>query len=249
LLLQATKGVIARQQVRIPRMNQQTTASTGEGVDQSTLPMRSRLRERMKRELREIALEMFIEHGFDNVSSEQIARKAGVSQRTFYRMFETKEEVLLAWLDHYSPPITRALRDAPSDLPPLEALRVAFIESARIREAGRTERDALVLRLIAQSARLRASYSERIRLWARDLAVILADRAGSTLASDPGPLIWATAAFAASTAGNDWALEFGEEDALSDLAMTLSTAFDRLSAMMSPPPASKPAAARRRKRV
>jgi AcrR family transcriptional regulator len=163
-------------------------------------------------------------------------------------MFETKEEVLLAWLDHYAPPITQALRDAPLGLSPLEALRVAFVQSADVSDAGRRERDLLVLRLVSQSARLRASYSERIRTWARDLAEILAERASSTLAADPGPSIWAAVAFAAATAGNDWALEFGEGEERIDPSATLGATFDRLSAILSPPAGPKPAA-RRRKRA
>jgi AcrR family transcriptional regulator len=230
-------------------MNTRTSVSKKANVGEPALPMRSRLRERMKTELREIALEMFIEHGFDNVSSEQIAKRAGVSQRTFYRMFETKEEVLLAWLDHYAPPVIQALRDAPGGLPPLEALRMAFIEPTRTSDRGRQERDGLVLRLIAQSARLRAGYSERVRLWAKDLAAIMAERSGSTLASDPGPAIWAAVAFAAVTVANDWALELPSEDAIGDPADTVSIAFDRLSAIMSPSSGSKSAASARRKRA
>jgi AcrR family transcriptional regulator len=229
-------------------MNNHMTVTEGQNVDRPTLPMRSRLREQMKLELREVALELFIEQGFDDVSSEQIAKKAGVSQRTFYRMFETKEEVLLAWLDHYAPSIMQALRDAPAALSPLEALRTAFIASTETKEPGRRERDMLVLRLINQSARLRASYSERVRSWARDIASILAERAGTTLSNDPSSAILAAAAFAATTAGNDWQAEFGSEDTLSDTATTLNLAFDRLGSLAtagSPPkvraPRRKPA--------
>jgi AcrR family transcriptional regulator len=230
-------------------MSNRTSVSSKVNVDQPALPMRSRLRERMKTELRETALEMFIEHGFDNVSSEQIAKRAGVSQRTFYRMFETKEEVLLAWLDHYASPVIQALRDAPSNLSPLEALRMAFIEPARIGEPGQQARDALVQRLIAQSPRLRAGYSERVRLWAKDLAVILAERSGSTLTSDPGPAIWAAAAFAAVSVANDWALEARDENLINDPVAAVGIAFDRLGSIMSPPSEAKSAASPRRKRA
>lgn len=230
-------------------MSNRTSVSSKANVDQPALPMRSRLRERMKTELRETALEMFIEHGFDNVSSEQIASRAGVSQRTFYRMFETKEEVLLAWLDHYAPPVIQALRDAPSNLSPLEALRMAFIEPARSSDPGQQARDALVLRLIAQSPRLRAGYSERIRLWSRDLAEILAERAGSESTPDQGPAIWAAAAFAAVTVANDWMLEDGDGNLIRSPVDAVNIAFDHLGSLMSPPSRSKSAVSPRRKRA
>lgn len=51
-------------------------------------------RERTRQELRRAALARFAERGFDKTSVAEIAADAGVTERTFYRHFPTKESVL-----------------------------------------------------------------------------------------------------------------------------------------------------------
>ena len=57
-----------------------------------------------RREIAETALALFARDGYDNVSAEAIAAEAGVSLRTFYRYFSTKDDVL-------SPIITEATQE------------------------------------------------------------------------------------------------------------------------------------------
>ncbi|MCD1284411.1 MULTISPECIES: TetR/AcrR family transcriptional regulator [unclassified Brevibacterium] len=61
------------------------------------------LRERKKRErkqaLRTAAIELALEKGFDNVTIEDICDRCGVSRRTFFNYYSTKEEALLGRAD------------------------------------------------------------------------------------------------------------------------------------------------------
>jgi len=49
-------------------------------------------------ELEHLALEMFAERGFSNVTVDEIASQAGVSARTLFRYFPVKEEILLGYV-------------------------------------------------------------------------------------------------------------------------------------------------------
>ena len=62
-----------------------------------TFPRRGRPPATSSRELRQIALRLFMECGFEATTIDQITAEAGVSERTFFRYFATKASVL--WTD------------------------------------------------------------------------------------------------------------------------------------------------------
>ncbi|MFF5992680.1 acyl-CoA-like ligand-binding transcription factor [Prauserella flavalba] len=68
------------------------------------------------RELAEVAQELFLERGFENVSVDDIAAAAGVSRRTFFRYFSTKADVL--WVE--SPAELARFRELLAAAPPEE---------------------------------------------------------------------------------------------------------------------------------
>jgi TetR/AcrR family transcriptional regulator, regulator of mycofactocin system len=76
-------------------------------------------------EIESTALRLFQEQGFANVTVEEIASQVGVSPRTFYRYFPTKEDVLLLRIDRRSRALHDALRTRSADDTPLEFLRLA----------------------------------------------------------------------------------------------------------------------------
>jgi AcrR family transcriptional regulator len=57
---------------------------------------RERNRLRNRRRMARIALELFLENGFDGTTIDEIADRAGVSSRTFFRYFPTKEVAFFA---------------------------------------------------------------------------------------------------------------------------------------------------------
>jgi len=88
--------------------------------------LRARRTEMMVAEVEAVALRLFEERGFDAVTVEDVATEAGISVRTFYRYFPTKEAVLQLKTDQRSQALRQALAARPTDEAPLRSLRLAF---------------------------------------------------------------------------------------------------------------------------
>jgi TetR/AcrR family transcriptional regulator, regulator of mycofactocin system len=93
-----------------------------------SLQLRAKRSEMMVSELEAVALRLFDQRGFANVTVEEIASEAHISVRTFYRYFAAKEEVLQLRIVRRSEILREALLARPGDEPPLRSLRVALEE-------------------------------------------------------------------------------------------------------------------------
>jgi AcrR family transcriptional regulator len=106
--------------------------------------LRERKKARTRASLREHALRLFREQGYQATTVEQIAAAAEVSPSTFFRYFPTKEDVVLQ--DDMDTRLVEAFVRQPKDLAPIPAVRAALREAWRsftadewelIREGGR----------------------------------------------------------------------------------------------------------------
>src|SRR6202046_149046 len=77
---------------------------------------------------RDAALELFLAHGFDNVTVAQITARAGLTRRTFSRYFTDKRDVLFAGSEQLPAALAAAVGRADPDLPPFAALLTALAE-------------------------------------------------------------------------------------------------------------------------
>ena len=82
--------------------------------------------ERTREALRRAALLRFLDQGVEHTSAEQIAADAGVSQRTFYRHFASKHELLFADYDAGLHWFRTALASRPSGEPLIESVQAAI---------------------------------------------------------------------------------------------------------------------------
>jgi AcrR family transcriptional regulator len=76
--------------------------------------------------LGEAAMELFAERGYDATTVADIAERAGLTKRTFFRHFADKREVLFSGGEMLRDAMTAAVRDAPADATPLEAVALAL---------------------------------------------------------------------------------------------------------------------------
>lgn len=67
--------------------------------------------------LRAAALELYLAQGFDDTTVEQIAAAAGVTERTYYRHFADKREVLFDGQDGLQKAVNGAISDSAAELP------------------------------------------------------------------------------------------------------------------------------------
>ena len=80
----------------------------------------------VRRRLQLAALELYRDCGYEQTTAAQIAAKAGVTERTFFRHFPDKREVLFDGDAKFSDALTSAVRLAPPALGPWNTLFLAF---------------------------------------------------------------------------------------------------------------------------
>jgi AcrR family transcriptional regulator len=85
---------------------------------------------RVREALIDAALELFARDGFDATHSDRIAERAGVSPRTLFRYFPTKESVVFHRDHWFMRSFAAAYLEHPSTLGDYAALRKTFVEQA-----------------------------------------------------------------------------------------------------------------------
>jgi AcrR family transcriptional regulator len=81
-----------------------------------------------KERLRDVALEMYVEHGYENVTVAEITERAGLTRRTFFRYFRDKRDVLFAGSEQLPTALAAAVCHADAALSPFEALLAALAD-------------------------------------------------------------------------------------------------------------------------
>jgi AcrR family transcriptional regulator len=154
-----------------------------------------RKRQLVRDELTEAALKLLAFQGYEQTTVDQIVAAAGVSRRTFFRYFRSKEDVIIEFLSHLGDKLRDALAARPAPEPPLVALRRALDVFTKPYD----EHEEKSLRLAAitlTTPALLARYLERQAQWRAAAAAELAARMG-TAPGDVQPELVAAVGFAA----------------------------------------------------
>ena len=72
-------------------------------------------------------MELYVERGFDETTVAEIAQRAGLTERTFFRHFADKREVLFAGAAMLEDLFVAAVVDAPLHLPPVDAAMAGVV--------------------------------------------------------------------------------------------------------------------------
>ena len=106
-----------------------------------------------RQRLQQAALDLYARQGYDNTTTAEIAERAGVNHRTFFRHFPDKREVLFDGQDHLRDALVASVVAQPDSTPPVDALRAAFLAASHVLE-DRKEAAAPRLRIIAETPAL-----------------------------------------------------------------------------------------------
>ena len=71
-------------------------------------------------------MELYVERGFENTTVAEIAERAGLTERTFFRHFADKREVLFAGAGTLREFLVSAVTGAPESAAPIEAVAAAL---------------------------------------------------------------------------------------------------------------------------
>ncbi len=188
---------------------------TQRGAEHPTGPPAEGLRERKKREMRQLlsdtATGMFLERGFDEVKVTEVAAACGVSEKTVYNYFSTKEALLLDREEDIAEKIQAELGPgAPARSPIDAAVEILALDLETLRMAWQRDGgppDGMMLfrrfaELIDSTPSLRAAQRDMMDRLVRVAAVAMAERAGVS-PDDPEPQIAAHAILGL------WRIQFG----------------------------------------
>jgi AcrR family transcriptional regulator len=128
-----------------------------------------------RRRLQEAALELYAERGYQQTTAAQIAQRAGLTERTFFRHFPDKREVLFG----NEPSVQEALVEGATSVPAQAGARAAIaaaLAAAAQRMQPRREGLRTFAALVAAHPELQERDLAKQASLARALAAALADR-------------------------------------------------------------------------
>jgi AcrR family transcriptional regulator len=174
--------------------------------------------------LQEAAFELFMERGFEQVTVAEIAERAGLTERTFFRYFTDKREVFFAGSDVLRDLMVSAVASAAESAPPIDAIAAA-LDAAGGMFAGHGTSARRRQLLIMAHAELR----ERELIKLAGLAAALADALRARGVGDPAASLTAEAGIAVfKIAFERWV---AEPDGGPDLTHLQRAALDELKAV------------------
>jgi len=173
--------------------------------------------------LAKAAMELYGERGFEQTTVAEIAKRAGLTERTFFRQFADKREVLFAGADSLQEVLVTAVADAPSSLPPIAAVALGLDAVAGMLQPGRDhsrERQAIIA--------ANPDLQERELIKLATLGAALADVLRRRGVRDPAASLTAEAGIAVfKIAFERWVAETGEPD----LSRLIRESLDELRAV------------------
>ncbi len=146
-----------------------------------------------------MAQDLFVAQGYDQTTVDQIAAAAGMSKRTFFRYFPSKDDLVIGKYDLFADRMAEALDERPADEPIWESLRRVFdLTLDYVQDDHQRARNDAMEEIVRSTPQLHARYLEKMQrvqeLLIGRVAVRLTSR--DRVGTDPRPAAIVGAAFA-----------------------------------------------------
>jgi AcrR family transcriptional regulator len=160
----------------------------------------------MRVELALLAQELFAAKGYHNTTLDDLVSAAGISKRTFFRYFASKEDLVLGKYDVWGERLVQAFTARPADEPVWASLRRTFdVVVHHFGDPAQLSHMLALEKVIQENSALSAGELERMARVQSELAAPIAQRMGALSNSDPRPSAVAGAALACLIAAkNVW---------------------------------------------
>lgn len=205
------------------------------GADDGT-QLRERKKRATRRALQLAGLTLVAERGLDAVTTEEIAAAAGVSQRTLFNYFASKEEVLVGHDPDLVQRLAARLLDQPPERSSLEALREVCLDYAEYL-ASDEKRWRLRMQVLDANPTLLPAMMGASAVFGRALKQAIAARTGTDAEQDLYPGLVVSVALTAMRIAQQRHAASGFALPMPDLT---SEAFDLLLTGLPDPPRSAP---------
>jgi AcrR family transcriptional regulator len=179
--------------------------------------------------LQEAALSLYAERGFDQTTAAEIAARVGVTERTFFRHFADKREVLFGGSALLQERIVTGVAEAPEGDTPLEAVASGLDAAATLLGEARRDLSAQRQAVIAANPELRERELAKLANYSAAVAATLRQRGAgelqATLAAEAGMSVFRVAIERWANRADERSLPVIMKDAMAELrAVTAGSA-------------------------
>lgn len=147
--------------------------------------------------LQRAALELFTAQGFEQTTAAEIAQAAGLTERTFFRYFGDKREVLFYGQDSFVQMFLDGMDAAPAEAPPMRLIAAAIAGAASFFPDERRPYSRMRQAVIDSNSALQERERHKLAGLATTMAAALRERGisepAATLAAESGATVFGIA--------------------------------------------------------
>ena len=160
----------------------------GSNVTEGTLQIRKQ--QLVRSAIYDAAIDLFAEKGFDETTVEEVAQAAGVSRRSFFRYFASKDDLLAQNVVHFGSVLSATITACPPALTPLETVRETVLSV--VRQTAAHPRTRQIIEISQRSASARQAHHSRMMEVEDTVAAAFAGRLRSASKDDLKPRVLAS---------------------------------------------------------